>query len=110
MIVVIHLADVGRWHIAVGRKDEHVLVADFTVFEHSAVNRVEKRLGDLEIVVALDQPGKGLARLAPEIQVVQVLAGDQFDVLIHTACMNLVEVYAPGRSLLNTMPVGVFKP
>ena len=80
------------------------------MLEHRPVDGVEKRLGYLEIVVTFNQPGINTPGITPEIEVVQVFTGNQLHVFIDAGGMRLVQVYALRRCLLDTVPVGVFKP
>ena len=103
----LHVPD--RGHIPLGGKYEGVFVADAAVFKTGTVNRVEKSLGDLEVVVALDQLFIVLLGLRPEVVVAQVVAGDQLDKFHDLLDFLLVEIDTPSRGCMHTLPIGVFK-
>ena len=79
------------------------------MLEHRTVDRVEKGLGDLEIVVATNHFGVDGTHMAPELQIVQVVAGDNLNVLQHLVGLDLVQVDTFDGGLLHAQPVSVFK-
>ena len=79
------------------------------MLEHRAVDGIVEGLGDLEVVVTLDQFLVDGPALAPEFEVVELFPGDQFDVLVNVVDLLLVEIDALQGRFLHAVPVGVLE-
>jgi len=79
------------------------------VFKHRAENRVVKRLGDFEIVVAFNQLAIAALGCLPELQVVELVAGNQLDKTNNLFDFFLVEVDAFDGGFADAIPVTAFK-
>ena len=84
---------------------EDVAVVDRRVLVDPAVDAVEEGLGDLVIGMTADELRIGGARLVPELQVGQVLAGHLAHQAHHVIDLALVEVDALGARFVHALPV-----
>ena len=92
-----------------GRENKGIFIAYLAMLEYRAVNGIKECFRDFEIVMSCNQPRIYRSRLPPELEIMQLLACNQFHILVDLGGFFLVQIDTLDGGMPNTVPVRIFK-